>query len=41
MKTRLARVLGVIAAVSLGGAAAAPPAFAGPSPVPGWPGRRP
>ena len=31
MKTRLTRVLGVIAAVSLGGAAAAPPAFAAPS----------
>ena len=29
MKTRLARVLGVIAVVSLGGAAAAPPALAG------------
>jgi hypothetical protein len=31
VKTRLARVLGVIAAVSLGGAVAAPPAFAAPS----------
>ena len=31
MKTRLTRVLGVIAAVSLGGAVAAPPAVAGPS----------
>jgi hypothetical protein len=31
VKTGLARALGVIAAVSLGGAAAAPPAWAGPS----------
>jgi hypothetical protein len=31
VKAKLTRLLGVIAAVSLGGAAAAPPAFAGPS----------
>ena len=36
MKIRLTRVLGVIAAVSLGGAVAAPPAFAGGSVQP-WP----
>ena len=36
MKTRLTRVLGIIAAVWLGGAVAAPPAFAGGSVQP-WP----